>query len=299
MATPSKSTFDEMIRRLRFMPKFECLLGLKRSIFMGLLLTILMLSARADVWAYVDAKGMAHFAAERLDDRYELYAQGNAVVDTAALGESTAPSAESTSPAMSKVLVFFDIFPAYKAVKHHLQEAAAAHEIDYELLQAIIATESGFDAGAVSPRGATGLMQLMPATASRFGVKDDKKRSVAQKLTNPGVNIETGSRYLHYLLNLFPGQVELALAAYNAGEGAVQRAGNQIPSYKETQRYVKTVMALYVVLKPPLMAAFQANPPNRVQMLLYGGATGRSNMTSSASAMPANSTFPIETDEIQ
>jgi soluble lytic murein transglycosylase-like protein len=288
-----------MSRFLRFLPRFECHFGLKPWLILGLVLSFLMDPARADVWAYVDAKGVAHFAAERLDDRYELYAQGNTVVDTAALGESTPASIEATSPAMSKVLVFFDIFPAYKAVKHHLREAAAAHEIDYELLQAIIATESGFDAGAVSPRGATGLMQLMPATAVRFGVRADKKQSVAQKLTHPGLNIETGSRYLRYLLNLFPGQVELALAAYNAGEGAVQRAGNQIPNYKETQHYVKTVMALYTALKPPLLAALQSNPPNRVRMVLSGGAIGRSNLTSLASPMPANSTLPIETDEIQ
>lgn len=283
-----------MTRLLHLIQRFECHFGLKPWLMLGLLLSILIAPARADVWAYVDAKGMAHFAADRLDDRYELYAQGDTVVDTA-----LAPPVEPTPPALSKMLAFFDIFPAYKAVKHHLREAAAAHEIDYELLQAIIATESGFDASAVSPRGATGLMQLMPATASRFGVKGDKKRSVAQKLTNPGLNIETGSRYLRYLLNLFPGQIELALAAYNAGEGAVQRAGNQIPNYKETQRYVKTVMALYAVLKPPLMTAFQANPPNRVRMVLPGGAAGRSNMNSRASQTPANSTSPIETDEIQ
>ena len=115
----------------------------------------------------------------------------------------------------------------------------------------MIATESGFDAQAVSPKGAVGLMQLMPATASRFGVSADKKRSVAQKLEDPVTNLGAGASYLRYLLKMFDGRKDLALAAYNAGEGSVQRAGNQIPSYRETQNYVKSVLGLYAMLKPP------------------------------------------------
>ena len=71
--------------------------------------------------------------------------------------------------------------PATSAVKHHLREASSQHEVDYELLQALIATESGFDATAVSPKGAVGLMQLMPATAQRFGVRADPKRTLESK----------------------------------------------------------------------------------------------------------------------
>ena len=114
----------------------------------------------------------------------------------------------------------------------------------------MIVTESGFNADAVSLSGATGMMQLMPATAANFGVRGDKNNSITQKLTKPGLNIRTGSRYLRYLLDLFPGQIDLALAAYNAGEGRVQRAGNRIPNIKQTQNYVKNVMALYSQLKP-------------------------------------------------
>jgi soluble lytic murein transglycosylase-like protein len=140
-------------------------------------------------------------------------------------------------------------------VQHHLREASNAQGIDYELLQALIATESGFDADAVSPKGAVGLMQIMPATALRYGVTADKKTPVEKKLTDPKTNIKTGTRYLRYLLDLYPGRLELALAAYNAGEGAVQRAGNRIPDYRETQDYVKTVMQLYAMLRPPSCAA--------------------------------------------
>ena len=209
------------------------------SVLLGVLLSIMMSSAWADIWSYVDAKGVAHFASEPLDERYALLFQSDPDVST-----------EGDAADASKVLAFFDIFPAYKAVKHHLREAATANQIDYELLQAVIATESGFNADAVSPSGATGLMQLMPATAANFGVRGDKNNSITQKLTNPGLNIRTGSRYLRYLLDLFPGQIDLALAAYNAGEGRVQRAGNRIPNIKQTQNYVKNVMALYSQLKP-------------------------------------------------
>src|SRR6185369_2673902 len=85
----------------------------------------------------------------------------------------------------------------------------------------------------------------------------------------PRTNITTGTRYLRYLLDLFPGQLELALAAYNAGEGAVQRAGNKVPNYRETQNYVKTVMQLYIMLKPPAMTpGIKGLSPGRLRVVL-------------------------------
>ena len=159
--------------------------------------------------------------------------------------------------------------PNYKAVKHLLREASETHGIDYELLQALIATESGFNAAAVSPKGAVGLMQLIPPTAERYGVKAEKDAPIHQKLTDPRTNIRAGASYLRYLINLFPGQLELALAAYNAGEGAVQRAGNKIPNYPETKNYVKTVMQLYTLLKPSTPVT--ATSTGRVRMEMMGG----------------------------
>jgi soluble lytic murein transglycosylase-like protein len=136
-----------------------------------------------------------------------------------------------------------------------MQAAAQLHNLDVELLQALIAAESGFNLTAISPKGALGLMQLMPGTAARYGVPADKKPHTGitqqQKLFDAQTNIGAGSRYLRDLLNLFNGNLNLALAAYNAGEGAVQRAGNKIPNYPETQNYVKTVTQMYVALKPP------------------------------------------------
>ena len=142
--------------------------------------------------------------------------------------------------------------PCRKKVNHLIRQASVLQGIDYELLHAVIATESGFRIRVVSPKGAIGLMQLVPPTAERYGVKDDKYSLVSQKLVDPRTNIWVGSRHLHKLIVRYPGDIELALAAYNAGEGAVRRAGNKIPNYPETKRYVKTVMHQYKRrLKPP------------------------------------------------
>ncbi|MDZ4359679.1 MAG: lytic transglycosylase domain-containing protein, partial [Variovorax sp.] len=174
-----------------------------------------------------------------------------------------------------------------------LRDASSKHAIDYELLQALVATESGFDARAVSPKGAMGLMQLMPATAQRYGVATDKRGTIEKKLFDPHINIAAGSRYLRDLIAMFPGQIELALAAYNAGEGAVQRAGNKIPNYKETQNYVQTVLQLYAYLKPSAVTvggnlrsgtgSSGGKTPGRIRMEMSvpkGGAIGRGNMPS-------------------
>ncbi|MEP6825357.1 MAG: lytic transglycosylase domain-containing protein [Ramlibacter sp.] len=263
-----------------------------RALLAALVLACAWLPASAEVWGYVDEKGVAHFAAEKIDPRYELFFRGGESFDTAAgLAGSATPRAVAVPTRAPRLLAFFEVSPSYKQVKHHLREASKVHGIDYELLQALIATESGFDAGAVSPKGAVGLMQVMPATAGRYGVAGDAKTTVEKKLADPKTNIRAGSSYLGYLLKLFPGDLELALAAYNAGEGAVQRAGNRIPNYRETQNYVKTVMQLYAMLKPPAMGAAGARVPGRVRMELSGapvagqqpavprgGAAGRGNL---------------------
>jgi soluble lytic murein transglycosylase-like protein len=239
-------------------------------------------AARAEVWGYVDPSGVAHFAAERLDERYELFYRGGESFDTSeGLPDRTPRSVAVPTSSSSRLIAFFEVSPGYKQVKHHMREAARANRIDYELLQALIATESGFDATAVSPKGAVGLMQLMPATAERYGVSGDAKTPLEKKLADPLTNIRAGTRYLRYLLDLYPGDLELALAAYNAGEGAVQRAGRRVPGYRETQNYVKTVLQLYSMLKPPSLAAKPA--PSRIRAELSsvpGGAAGRGNLPS-------------------
>ena len=253
-----------------------------RQLSSPLLLSLLLFSqqaAHADVWGYIDERGVAHFANEKLDDRYEIFFRGGESFDTSKTPKGTndtpRPVAVPTVPA--KLLAFFDVSPSYKVVKHHLREASNTHKVDYELLQALIATESGFDSTAVSPKGALGLMQIMPDTARRFGVDGDKKVSIEKKLFDPKINVKTGTRYLRLLIDMFPGQLELAIASYNAGEGAVQKAGNKIPNYKETQNYVKTVMQLYTGLKPPA-AVTEQRYPTRIRMEMLGGAARRGNM---------------------
>lgn len=265
-----------------------CFFGMQPLLALCLLLSFLMQPVYANIWGYVDAKGVAHFAAERVDEQYTIFFRDGESFDTS---RDLQGAGDSPNPAVaSRVLAFFEVSPRYKVVKNHLREASSALHIDYELLQALIATESGFDAMAVSPKGAIGLMQVMPATAARYGVAGDKKTSVEKKLSDPRINIKAGSRYLRDLINLFPGQLELALAAYNAGEGAVQRAGNQIPNYKETQNYVKTVMQLYTLLKPSALTADKRHTPTRVRMQIQGGAVHRGNMISSGPSM--NPTSP-------
>ena len=240
--------------------------------------------AQADVWTYVDPQGMAHFSTRRVDDSYEMFLRGS---DSFSVGNSFAQGAldlagdahsraagavgrdaVARSAATVRLLAYFDISPNYKTVKHLLREASLAHGIDYELLQALIATESGFDARAVSPKGAVGLMQLIAPTAARYGVKADKNSPIEQKLTDPKINISAGATYLRDLINMFPGKIELAIAAYNAGEGAVQRAGNKIPNYPETKNYVKNVMQLYNQLRgsQPTARTIAAGASGRVRM---------------------------------
>ena len=116
-----------------------------------------------------------------------------------------------------------------------VQSTAARHGVDANLVRAVIQTESGGNPGAVSRKGAVGLMQLMPTTALELGVKN---------MYSAEQNLEAGVRYLHTLLDRYAGDLDKALAAYNAGAGAVDRAGG-VPKYRETRDYVKKVTNNY------------------------------------------------------
>ena len=183
----------------------------------------------------------------------------------------------SQDSAPAGLLSSFELSLPYKAVRPWLREAAAETGVNYELLKAVVATESGFDAKAVSHRGAIGLMQLIPDTAVRFGVKAKADATVAEQLTDPRTNIRAGARYLAWLLRRFDGRTELALAAYNAGEGAVDRAGRRIPPYPETRHYVSKVTRLQAWLTPPeevqrWRAAPVGKAPQTVQTALVSSA---------------------------
>jgi soluble lytic murein transglycosylase-like protein len=116
----------------------------------------------------------------------------------------------------------------------HICAAAQRHRVPPPLLKAVMAVESNFDAAAVSPKGATGLMQLMPTTARDLAVDD---------VLDPRQNIAGGARYLRLLQERFDGDLEVVLAAYNAGPEAVRRAGGAIPPFRETREYVRRVLA--------------------------------------------------------
>lgn len=120
-----------------------------------------------------------------------------------------------------------------------VQSASLRYGLDPRLVNAVIQVESGFVASARSPKGALGLMQVMPGTAARYGV------SSAADLASPAVNVDVGTRYLRDLWGMFGGNLELTLAAYNAGEGAVAKYGMRVPPYRETQRYVHDVLTAY------------------------------------------------------
>jgi soluble lytic murein transglycosylase-like protein len=169
----------------------------------------------ADIYKYVDAEGVIHLTnvPTETNVRYVLVMKEKPVHFDAAL---------KTRDAMTK---YDDL----------ITKTARKYEIDDALVKAVIKAESNFNHKAVSPKGARGLMQLMPATASSLQVPD---------VFHPEQNIEGGCRYLRYLLNLYNGNVSLALAAYNAGEGAVARY-NSIPPYRETQNYVQRVLSLF------------------------------------------------------
>ena len=120
--------------------------------------------------------------------------------------------------------------------EHPIDAIAKRHRVDPLLVRAVIRVESNFDPKAVSPKGAVGLMQLMPETAMRYGVENR---------FDPAQNVDGGVRYLRDLMAMFNGNLSLALAAYNAGEGAVIKYGRRIPPYPETQQYVVGVRSYY------------------------------------------------------
>ncbi|MBO0725857.1 MAG: lytic transglycosylase domain-containing protein [Blastocatellia bacterium] len=117
--------------------------------------------------------------------------------------------------------------------------AATQHGVEPLLLFSVMHQESAFNSGAISPKGARGLMQLMPATAARFGVRN---------IFDPKQNINGAAQYLRFLLDMFDGDVSLALAGYNAGEGAVKKYGYAVPPYPETINYVRKIKRRYITL---------------------------------------------------
>jgi soluble lytic murein transglycosylase-like protein len=178
-------------------------------------------TAHADIYAFVDANAVTHFSNVPIDSRYTL------VLKSPLQSGNRRQDLEETLLRRSRR---YDEF---------IEQAARDAAVDSQLLRAVIVVESGFDERAVSPRGARGLMQLMPVTARRYGAHD---------LFNPLQNIRAGARYLRDLLDRYDRDLELALAAYNAGEDAVDRY-RAVPPFVETRAYVPRVISVYTSLR--------------------------------------------------
>jgi soluble lytic murein transglycosylase-like protein len=175
--------------------------------------------ARADVYSFTDANGVSHFSNVPTDSRYQL------LIATATDAVAGAPKEKS-----------IDWLARSAHYDRVITGAAKAATIQAALVRAVIVVESGFNPRAVSKKGAIGLMQLQPATAKRYGVKN---------IYDPEQNVRAGAHYLSDLLTRFDRNLELALAAYNAGEEAVERYGRHVPPFRETLAYVPSVMKVY------------------------------------------------------
>ncbi len=174
---------------------------------------------RVRIYKYVNAEGVVHLTNTPPNEKYNLVYMGN------------------VNPNMKQWEKLGWSVKAHRSDYDALiQSASSRFGVDADLLHAVIKAESSYRSDALSPKGAVGLMQLMPGTAKRYGVTDRY---------DPADNINGGTRYLRDLLKQFKQDTKLAVAAYNAGENAVIRYGNKIPPYPETQKYVKRVMKWY------------------------------------------------------
>ena len=193
----------------------------RMSLLLAFALPLQAAASQAKIYLFVDEQGVRHYTDIPEDNRYRLLITSPRALTHS--GQRYAPHLLARS----------------SQYDHIIEKAATAADVESNLLRAVIVVESGFNSRALSKRGAVGLMQLMPATAMRFGVSD---------LYDPLQNVHAGAQYLKFLINRFGQDISLALAAYTAGEDAVDRSGRQIPPYAETQAYVPKVLAVYRML---------------------------------------------------
>ena len=213
--------------------------------------------ASADLYGYVDDQGVVHVASEKVDHRYALFAKG---VNTSEFSLSSELKHLPAPNRLEDHIIYKRLqkTPNVRKFESLVAQEARRQNLELALVKAVIAVESAYDPQAVSPKGATGLMQLIPGTAARYGVK---------RIADPGENVNGGTRYLRDLLDLFNGNLTLALAGYNAGEAAVQRYRNTVPPFPETQAYVRLVMQFYEHFGGGLKK-IEAAPRSRIRVTL-------------------------------
>ena len=223
-------------------------------------------TARAEIWGFVDETGAASVATTKLDDRYQLFFKGRTNVDAPdAVVDAQSRAAFERTPTFRSVMDQ----PNAGRFEPLIEQYAKLQRLDPALVKAVIAVESSFSPDAVSVKGAVGLMQIIPETGERYGVVGDATRSIEQKLRDPAINLRVGTRHLRYLLVRFADDLELALAAYNAGENAVTRYDNTIPPFAETLDYVKLVMQFHSFYRPSPPV-----PPKQVRAIVPGRRVG-------------------------
>jgi soluble lytic murein transglycosylase-like protein len=196
-------------------------MALKPVLIAAVLLAASSAQANSKIYSYVDDQGMRHYTDVPDNNRYRLLVLSSQ--------DRTSAGDRYDARLLARATQYDSI----------IEHAAVSSAVEPNLLRAVIVVESGFNSRALSKRGAVGLMQLMPATASRFGVSNPY---------DPRENIHGGARYLKFLIDRFGHNVRLALAAYNAGEEAVERNGGQIPPFTETMAYVPRVLKIYKML---------------------------------------------------
>ena len=182
--------------------------------------------AAADIYSFRDERGVVHFTNMPNGDKRFKMVRKEEPSSNGAASIGAPRIVQLFMPAQADILRFSKM----------IESASKTHGVDSALVHAVITAESGYNPGATSKAGARGLMQLMPDTAARYGVRN---------ITDPQENINGGVRYLRDLITMFNGNIELAVAAYNAGENAVIRHGNRIPPYAETVHYVPKVLGFY------------------------------------------------------
>ncbi len=221
---------------------------MKRRLLAGLVPVALALAGPvyADIYAFVDTNGVRHLSNIPNDPRYKLVMRTPAYSRASAQSSSYAPSnlyapgatafsSRNYTPRIAGARSFKVNEQNRRRFAADVDRIAAQYRLEPALMHAVISAESAYNPWAVSPKGAMGLMQLMPGTAERFGVSNPY---------DPIANMHGGARYLRWLLDRF-NDPRLAVAGYNAGEGAVQKYGNQVPPYQETQTYVVRVLNFY------------------------------------------------------
>jgi soluble lytic murein transglycosylase-like protein len=214
---------------------------LSRAVLAAVAIVVMPLTAAADIYQYVDAEGVVHFSNVKPGTpNAKLYMKNDA------------RPAGGARPGVSPYAPQDRDISRFSRYDDHIRQAASLYQIPEQLVRAVIKVESDYDPRAVSTAGARGLMQLMPETAERLGVKD---------INDPRENIFGGVRYLRVLANMFNGDLDFTIAAYNAGENAVIQYGG-IPPYAQTRDYVVKVTKFYRRYRtiPDLVEASLAPP---------------------------------------